>query len=735
MKKIRERVPSYIVHRTAGARRDVRARMVGVMLLLVSQAALSRETADYAVQLDVQTRSSPPEISLTWTRDSEQNSTGYVVSRKSRHDSAWETLGTLDGSATSYTDATVEVGRGYEYQVQRMATGYGGYGYVFAGIELPAVHFRGKLVLVVDVSQSETLGFELARLESDLAGEGWEVLRHDVARTDSVEAVKSVIRTEYEADPGNVRAVFLFGRVPVPYSGNIAPDGHLPDHQGAWPADVYYAEMDGGWTDVAVNTIKASNARHHNVPGDGRFDQSQIPGQPELEIGRVDLSSLPAFARSETELLRQYLNKNHAFRHKLRNPARKALVVDNFGTFNGEAFAASAWRNFPALLGRASIETGSAGSFLSALTGSSFLWAYGCGPGTYTSAAGIGTVDSFAAANPQAEFTFLFGSYFGDWDSSNNLLRSVLAWPEAGLTSGWAGRPHWFVHHMGLGETIGYSTLVTQRNASTYKQGNYGARFVHIALMGDPSLRLHPVAPPINANALTGSQTVTLRWSAAPDEVWGYHVYRASSANGPFKRIHDSLVQETEFTDANPGVGVHHYMIRAEKLEIAASGSYFNLSQGAFATATVAPDADTPVAPHDPNPEPEPPRDPAPPTVAIRIEAPQNTVAESAEEIVRLLVTADRVLDADTDLALEIAGSAESGKDFAPIASTVRITAGTDQAAIELRLFWDYAIEPTETVIVSLATRPGVSLVENKASATVSILDTPKGGSIKLRRR
>ena len=57
-----------------------------------------------------------------------------------------------------------------------------------------------------------------------------------------------------------------------------------------------------------------------------------------------------------------------------------------------------------------------------------------------------------------------FGSYFGDWDSPNNFLRAPLATPTYTLTSAWAGRPYWMFHHMALGETIGFSTRLTQNN-------------------------------------------------------------------------------------------------------------------------------------------------------------------------------------------------------------------------------------------------------------------------------
>ena len=91
-----------------------------------------------------------------------------------------------------------------------------------------------------------------------LTGDGWTVIRRDVSRTDSAANIKSVIQSEYARDPARVRSVFLFGHIPVPYSGNLNPDGH-PDHQGAWPTDAYYGDMDGTWTD---NSISNTSAQH-----------------------------------------------------------------------------------------------------------------------------------------------------------------------------------------------------------------------------------------------------------------------------------------------------------------------------------------------------------------------------------------------------------------------------------------------------------------------------------------
>lgn len=206
------------------------------------------------------------------------------------------------------------------------------------------------------------------------------------------------------------------GNIKVPYSGDINPDGH-PDHLGAWPADGYYADMDGIWTDVSVNDIVASDPRNRNIPGDGKFDQSLIPTNLELQIGRVDLSNMPAFASSEQQLLKNYLDKDHDYRNKIFTAVHRGLIDDNFGFFGGEAFAASGYKNLAPLVGSGNV---TANDYITTTTGNSYLWVYGCGGGSYTSAGGIGTTADFAASNTEGVFSMLFGSYFGDWDSQNN---------------------------------------------------------------------------------------------------------------------------------------------------------------------------------------------------------------------------------------------------------------------------------------------------------------------------
>jgi len=367
--------------------------------------------------------------------------------------------------------------------------------------------------------------------------------------------------------------------------------------------------MDGNWSDAN---------------GDGVLDQDLIPSDVELMVGRVDFADMPgahsatAFP-SETDLLRRYLGKDHDFRHAIRRITSRALVGDRFGDVGGEAFGAIAYRTFPALLGpdrvtAANVEDNSpAGErWLARLTGSDWLWVYGAGGGDFAQISSLGghgqysDVWSVDLVDQRARGTFylLFGSRFVDWSQPDNIMRAALAAPDYGLTAAWAGRPHLFLQHMAMGEPIGFGMRLSLNNTSLYtNQLNHNTRGIHIALLGDPTLRMQVVAPPGPVTVAPGSGAPVLSWSPSPDAGAGYHVYRAASAAGPFTRVTTDPVTTTTFTHASAPVGESTYLVRAVRREVSGSGTYFNLSQGSFLRVAVTEPAPTPPAPATPTPE------------------------------------------------------------------------------------------------------------------------------------
>jgi PKD repeat protein len=560
-------------------------------LVFLGLRAQSPTPKDCSVELWANIQTSPPTVTLNWLANT--TTTNYAVDRKPKNSSTWTTLAaSLPSTATQYVDNTVSLGVHYEYRVTRSAvTGtlsYPGYGYINSGIEVPVVESRGKLILLIANNFSTTLAPEIARLQDDLEGDGWEVLTSYISPTLAVTAVKAQIVSTYNLDPANTVALFLLGHIPVPYSGNFGPDAH-PDHQGAWPADVYYGELNGNWTDVSVTSTTVSPARTQNIPGDGKFDQWLIPTQVELQVGRVDLYGMTSFTATETQLIKNYLDKDHDYRKKVFSPVKRAVLDDNFGYFSGgESFASSGFKNFGPLVTPSNVATT---DYFTTMTGNSYQWSYGCGGGTYTSAGGIGATSNFATSNLQGVFTMLFGSYFGDWDVTDNFLRAPLCQGKT-LTNAWAGRPNWMFHHMAMGENIGYSARLTQNNTTTYFPSPYPINAgifntVHIALMGDPTLRNDIVAPVSNVVATKVGNNCNISWTAATETaVIGYNIYlKAPSSNG-YVKINPAPIAGTTYTDlclVNPGI--YKYMVRTLKLETTPSGSYYNMSEGIADTA------------------------------------------------------------------------------------------------------------------------------------------------------
>ncbi len=545
-----------------------------ISLLFLSLQLSAQVSSDVAVRLTATIDTTIPSITINWPLDT--LATSYTVYKKAKSSPTWtEIYDLLPGNFTSFSDHLVTADSNYEYGVEKVLPTLTAYGYINAGWNIHAAGSRGKLILLVDSTLSDSLSIEIKRLMTDISGDGWSLVRYDVSPSDSVTHIKALILNEYNAAPGEVKALLILGHVPVPYSGDINPDGH-PDHKGAWPADMYYGCINGTFTDIYVNNPGASRPENRNIPGDGKFDQSYLSSPIVLQIGRVDLSDLPAFPFTEVALMRRYLDKDHAFRNKLISANPRALINDNFGYFGGEAFAADGWRNFAPLLGADSIAEL---PYFTTLSNQSYLWSYACGGGWYQGAGGVGSTSDFAADTVQTIFSMMFGSYFGDWDNVDNFLRAPLASADRALTNCWAGRPFWQFHHMALGETVGYGAQVTQNNQVTYNY-NYGRRFVHIALMGDPTLRMHIIAPVSEVQATASGPHVNLSWQPTTDTVQGYHIYRSTQPFGMFDRLTPQPLAALSFTDNAPVNGMNYYMVKGVKLEQSPSGSYFNQSTG-----------------------------------------------------------------------------------------------------------------------------------------------------------
>jgi hypothetical protein len=511
-------------------------------------------------------------ITLEW--QAAPDTTSWSL-RKREGDGAWTTLeAMLPATTLSYEDKTVTAGKVVEYNVQRKGTTSGN-AYVLAGFEVPFPDDPGVVALVVDEQTAKVTSV----LEEDLAREGWDVEKVVVTATDKPETLRDKLKELKTKHAARFAAAFLLGRVPRAFSGSINPDGH-PDHKGAWPADTFYGDLDGMWPDTQE---LGGEGVFVNKAGDGKFDPSRLPSDVDIAVGRVDFFEMPAFAPlDEQALIKRYLEADHAFRAGQKTYGARTFVADSFGYFSGEAFSRLAWRDAHAIYGSGP-ESGK--PIFDALEDpAGYGLAFGCGGGNPTGAGGVGSTNDFVMRAPRAAFFGLFGSYFGDWSYKDNFLRAALGSSGGVLATAWFARPWHHLHHLGAMRTFGQAFVATANNSGVAYDTGSSARSIHLALLGDPTLRLFVARAPTELKAGSATTALRLDWAASPDADSGYVVYRRDGKGTPWKKLAD--VAALTYDDATVVDGSsYEYRVVARKKKVTASGSFFLHSPGGTVVA------------------------------------------------------------------------------------------------------------------------------------------------------
>jgi hypothetical protein len=562
----------------------------------------------------------PAQRRLSWNPDPVAQNNGqspsYTIRRRTPI-TDWVQIGTVAANTFQHyfddTDPTngASANQIYEYEVIKVYNGTTGYGYVRAGAGVDVLktgmESRGKVLVIVENGVAGALATSLDTLKKDLLGDGWkvEIVTQYPAATSETTLRQRII--DEKTEDSSLRSVLLIGAIKVVMAGTTSIDGH-PEEVGPRPADGFYGDVDGAWGSPNGNGVYLSGAE-------------QYPSTVELAVGRIDFSNMQDYydagpppysvpgvptlrSMTETQLLIDYLSRNHAYRVADARPAANvALIGDRFGDGGGQHFVANAYSSFAALVGKESNNLTIADSawhepidnsnrWITKLSQNSYMFAWGSGTGFgypdwgYD---GLGT-DGFGGAfhygqfysqNAKAAFYQLFGSHNMDWNERNCTIRAALGTTQYGLAAMWAGRPFIYIHGMGLGETIGACFLEGQNNNGRYHtpvSSHY--RQFHIGLMGDPTLRAHYLKPPPVVSASASGSDVNVTWTLSPDSPTNYYVYRASNADGPFTRIATVSGSTASHPDQGLSDGTYYYMVRALKQQSTGSGTYDNLSTG-----------------------------------------------------------------------------------------------------------------------------------------------------------
>ncbi len=526
--------------------------------------------------LDAKISSDHGSIQFNWPR-----ATGTKVGRVSiqRRElgqtgrDSWQDHGSVRGFARIYKDKDIRSGIAYEYRFFRPSAERVETGYWAGGLNLPANESRGVALVVVDTSIAGELATRLDRFLLDLAGDGFEVVRHNVPRgsdrdpvanLQAARKIRSWIQEQYNAALYKRHALVLVGRIPVVRSGKSRPDGHTPR---PLETDLFYADTNAIWLDDGKGVLK-----HNTVPGD----------HIEMQVGRIDFSGLGDGFDDEVTLLKHYFDKNHNWRHGRLGDLRQA-----YGASDHLLVERNALRN---IVGPDNVVKGGHHD-----AGTRQPWLVGIDFG------GAG-YEKYTAADPiRSIFTINFGSGKLDFSHRKNTMKAIMAQSWYTLSTGWGGRPAWQMHHLALGKSIGYSHLRTVNNG-TASQGGLASREytptgeydwinpVWINLLGDPTLRPFPPTPVRNLRASNDGKAVRLDWDAGlPEANSGYRVFRATNRFGPYQALNPTeLKRENHYIDNEPPAGAW-YMVRTQSLQTVYAGSIYRFSQGAFASLQNSP--------------------------------------------------------------------------------------------------------------------------------------------------
>ncbi len=462
----------------------------------------------------------------------------------------------------------------------------------YFGIKLNHDEQKGRLLILINDELLADISPVLEEYKMALRGDGWRVSTLAVSSSESVVEVKQMVQDLY-GSTGDLRSIFIIGEVPIPYSGvAIYPDGH-PQHSGAWMADVYYADLDGVWTDMFVSNTSSIYERHQNVPGDGKFDQTYTPSPTELEIGRIYFENLPMYTEEPSELYERYLQKNINYRTGVTQIENEIILQSQ------NVFPVHMEKDLWLLSGAAGLDRKFGQvenkNFRIETTANSYRHGFGDSFGSATSCNNIVTSNQFKEDSLQVSFITLSGSYFGNWSYDNNLLSAACASKGNTIAATWGVFTNPF-QYLNSGQTFGFCHKMAMHGYTGGTFLNYEPRWlgfngynsntVSNMLIGDPSLKTYVLPKVESLDVVNNDSTeIIMNWAENISEpIVGYNVYRAAFMEENFTKLNSDFIQLNSFADVSPLVGSNVYMVRAVRLDTSNVSTFYTYSTGVTAS-------------------------------------------------------------------------------------------------------------------------------------------------------
>ena len=125
-------------------------KLLGLIIVFLTLELAAQTSKDFAVHAWVVVNKTTPSITIKWPLLTDV--VNYKIYRKAKTETSWGTTtkAVAAGTDTMWTDTYVKVGIEYEYYIEKVKADLSnGFTYILSGIEIPAIHNRGNVLVVV----------------------------------------------------------------------------------------------------------------------------------------------------------------------------------------------------------------------------------------------------------------------------------------------------------------------------------------------------------------------------------------------------------------------------------------------------------------------------------------------------------------------------------------------------------------------------------------------------------
>jgi hypothetical protein len=393
----------------------------------------------------------------------------------------------------------------------------------------------GLVYVLVQPMLYGNLSSYITRYMQDLTSEGYVAELH-IEGWLSASAVRNLLISGYAA---GMQGTVLIGS--IPYARYEIADDFNQYGYCNFPIDLYYMDLDGSWVD--------------GNPLNGIFD-NHLAGSGDIEadiwLGRIYAGSVTIPGQTETSLVQNYLDRNHAYRMGNISLLNRSLVyVDD----DWEPYA-NDWSNDVGMRysNRTLVKDLETTRCLDYKTrfDDNYDWiALFSHSGDYYHAMKFSSGGSWdycmnyeiSSANPVAHFYNLFCCHGANYSYSadDGYLAGHYVFSQNGLGAVGSTKTgsmlnfYDFYGPLGNGNSLGEAFLEWfALNAETGAGSQFESRcwFYGMTLIGDPTLVTYDIVKPLPPTdlriSISGGSNV-LTWTAAPqDDINHYHVYRSN---------------------------------------------------------------------------------------------------------------------------------------------------------------------------------------------------------------